>query len=1324
MRLFTFLLILLLPTFSFGQDAPAIVPVSPEAAALAKMVNYPINHNTGIPNINIPFHTVSVGNLKLPITLNYHAGGFKINERSTRVGLGWSLSCDLQITRSINGVDDLRHFPGQEVGYVYNDLLKSHIVGTGTNSNEYPFYDTSSNTPDYLRWDNTYYMGNGVIDGMPDTFYYKLLNKSGSFYFQKNDSGTGYSIVTVPYDNIKITYNNGGSFTIVDTDGTTYTFGAYSSSLEKTSEHITGWKCNIIKSNNNIDEISFSYTKEENTFKPYKETIEYYNNSNPTDIYAPGDGQYTGYIEAFDHLEEYRNYDFMNSDYAFYQFSSPKFIVNYGIKKGMYLTYMDANNDIAYKYYGGGTNTSFSSISEKCILNQIDISRGAGKVVFDQLSTGQLSRILVYNSNLEIIKTLSLWQSKIDSEDPNNPGNRTIGTYYLDRVEISNGGAAQRYDLLYKNKFDFGDHLKGHDAWGYRNASTTNITYPSPYASDNIEPNLLMPKKEITQNFFDSHFPGNWEYDVNFEIGGDSNWNEQPDEQFMQTGILKSIIYPTGGAVDFDFEANKYLDTNGTYIQGETTSYKSNIPRLCGGLRIRSINYLTLDETSSSIPDFDIKTQKYYRYGELEDGTGILLTTPQKENGETYYGLNSYEQEIVYLEPSGSGACNIVPSACFSEITKETKTTYTPASSLDYTYPDGSPIYYTKVTEYQQDLGVNTGKTVYNYYDTDAFIYDLNTFVSLFTNRIVGTSLKKLKANWYLGAQKNIETYKYDTNKGFILSTRKSFEYNVYDRSDYNGGKTIKVAYAFPKIIKNGPSGAFNAQRVLFYGNDYSAGEYGIPVGKLLLREEKEEVFDDYNGAMITTTNYEYNNDYPIHPSAVITTNSFGDLIRTERKYAYDYSGGIYQNMKDANMFTQLIEETTTNTSTNTEVAKKKIDYAVIANGNNPILPVAVKTTLKSETDTAITYDIYDEFGNILQYTNRTNGYPTSYLWGYSSKYPIAELKNISYNSISSTYKTHGEFENPTSESNLLSALNDLRNTYNTDNSLVSTYTYKRNIGVSTIKDAKGATQYYTYDGLGRLLAHKIKDKDGNSENLVSSNEYYTRPERVLGSSPTYSGAYYNVPQMRTINYDCTTGLPKNHIIPGGTVRHNNSADPYNPRNLTNESVNFFDVENDEVNPFSCPSNQVASIDLLYLSTLNLVDSNGDPTFDFTSVMYVDFIQDNAVVATQRMLINDDLNAYMQGTSQNVTKLQLPEGEYQVSFRVRPNVKFENNLLPIIFFMTDSDNDGHFLDDYNDWKYLENGDSTPIDNNNTMNNRITVENGKSYRIDVHLGSLF
>ena len=147
-----------------------VTPVTPEAAALAKMVNYPINHNTGIPNISIPLYEIKTGGMVLPIELVYHSSGFKINELAGRAGLGWSLSCDLQITRTIYGEDD---FKGSSGGYLSDSNMKqSNKTDNFSGNYAYPITDPYGNTAHLM---NQYNLATGGKDGMPDKFYYKLL---------------------------------------------------------------------------------------------------------------------------------------------------------------------------------------------------------------------------------------------------------------------------------------------------------------------------------------------------------------------------------------------------------------------------------------------------------------------------------------------------------------------------------------------------------------------------------------------------------------------------------------------------------------------------------------------------------------------------------------------------------------------------------------------------------------------------------------------------------------------------------------------------------------------------------------------------------------------------------------------------------------------------------------------------------------------------------------------------------------------------------------------------------------------------------------------
>ena len=61
---------------------------------------------TGIPNIDIPFFTVRGSLINVPISISYHAGGIKVEEVSSSIGIGWSLNAGGVITRSIRGLPD------------------------------------------------------------------------------------------------------------------------------------------------------------------------------------------------------------------------------------------------------------------------------------------------------------------------------------------------------------------------------------------------------------------------------------------------------------------------------------------------------------------------------------------------------------------------------------------------------------------------------------------------------------------------------------------------------------------------------------------------------------------------------------------------------------------------------------------------------------------------------------------------------------------------------------------------------------------------------------------------------------------------------------------------------------------------------------------------------------------------------------------------------------------------------------------------------------------------------------------------------------------
>lgn len=78
-----------------GQGSPLkinVIPPSPEAASLGKFGEVPVSYYTGIPDISIPLVQIAEKNLAVNVGLSYHAGGIKVEETASRVGLGWALN--------------------------------------------------------------------------------------------------------------------------------------------------------------------------------------------------------------------------------------------------------------------------------------------------------------------------------------------------------------------------------------------------------------------------------------------------------------------------------------------------------------------------------------------------------------------------------------------------------------------------------------------------------------------------------------------------------------------------------------------------------------------------------------------------------------------------------------------------------------------------------------------------------------------------------------------------------------------------------------------------------------------------------------------------------------------------------------------------------------------------------------------------------------------------------------------------------------------------------------------------------------------------------
>lgn len=83
-----------------------VEPSTPNSASLLKYTDIPVSHFTGVPNINIPLHTVIDGELKLPISLSYHSAGIRVAETASKIGLGWTLQAGGMVSRMVRSRQD------------------------------------------------------------------------------------------------------------------------------------------------------------------------------------------------------------------------------------------------------------------------------------------------------------------------------------------------------------------------------------------------------------------------------------------------------------------------------------------------------------------------------------------------------------------------------------------------------------------------------------------------------------------------------------------------------------------------------------------------------------------------------------------------------------------------------------------------------------------------------------------------------------------------------------------------------------------------------------------------------------------------------------------------------------------------------------------------------------------------------------------------------------------------------------------------------------------------------------------------------------------
>ncbi len=82
------------------------IPTSPQAMAFSRLGEYQVNNNYGAPDINVPLFEIDFHGYKIPLTLRYEATPLKPGYNYDVMGLGWTLSGNSCVSRTIKGRAD------------------------------------------------------------------------------------------------------------------------------------------------------------------------------------------------------------------------------------------------------------------------------------------------------------------------------------------------------------------------------------------------------------------------------------------------------------------------------------------------------------------------------------------------------------------------------------------------------------------------------------------------------------------------------------------------------------------------------------------------------------------------------------------------------------------------------------------------------------------------------------------------------------------------------------------------------------------------------------------------------------------------------------------------------------------------------------------------------------------------------------------------------------------------------------------------------------------------------------------------------------------
>lgn len=624
---------------------PVYSAPSPDVATLGTFGQVPVGLFTGTPDISVPIYEVTAGDLSFPITLSYHLASVKPNLPPGNYGLGWSLSTDACISRTVRGVPDEK-MDSQGVAHgFYGHCSKMQDISTDDFA-----YMTATGLQSSAQQNNWYELS-------ADEFAFSFNGYSGNFYI--NPDG-GWTVVSD--QDIKVEFNplSGGflslndlssripgianwsnrqnctrwfgSFTLITPDGTRYTFGGADATdfsidyyARSSSDLIaTAWHLKQITTPQGR-QINFTYAVED---RPLMIDIRYVSgrrttleteSSNPQYLYSDIRGRqaYTGFLLFPARLESVTSpNEIVEFTYSLDFRYGPRFLQTPDV------LYWEDHDQQPIRIFSNPVDPRtqfFELIPAVCQVGYPQLNRRA---ISEALRHDWLHRIAIYpSSHTEYGRTIYfeyegttrqrlsalLWREGTPSLEYHNIAFGNTIYPILKTPEDTSRTSLPRWHFHYDESHAMPSNtvFPATDAWGYWNGGM----------------------KSPSQVYYDSENPS------------------PASIMFTKAETLRGITFPTGGSARFEFEGHSY-----SKIVPADHGTPSDTSANAGGLRIKA---LILTDRNGKI----VSEKQYY----YTDSIGSSISSGVSS------GNNSHRLE--YVISGGNSRLRIDSESGFSSST-------------------------------------------------------------------------------------------------------------------------------------------------------------------------------------------------------------------------------------------------------------------------------------------------------------------------------------------------------------------------------------------------------------------------------------------------------------------------------------------------------------------------------------------------------------------------------------------------------------------------------------------------------------------------------